>query len=292
MDTHILQAFVAVADTQSFSKAAQILHLTQPGISKRIATLENQLGKPLFDRMGKTVDLTPAGNAFLPFARQILTQLDDGRNAIHQLEGEINGVLSLGTSHHVGLHRLPPILREYQTRYPNVSLDLHFLDSEEACHKVEDGELMLAVVTLPSLEQLNLISECIWIDQLCVVAATDHPLQMQASVEMAELANYPAILPSRGTVTRELLEEAFGEMAQSPHVALSTNFLETNKMLASVGLGWSVLPEGMIDSELLKINVPHLNLQRPLGFVRHKQRTLTNAARAMLELLHQAREKN
>ena len=149
MDIDSLQAFIAVAENQSFSLAAEHLYLTQPAISKRIAALESELDTRLFDRIGRKVELTESGNALLPRARNILLDVEDSRRAISNLSGKITGKLSIGTSHHIGLHRLPPVLRSFTKKYPEVELDLHFMDSEEACQAVAHGDLELGIVTLP-----------------------------------------------------------------------------------------------------------------------------------------------
>lgn len=107
MDLANLSAFIAIAETGSFSGAGERLHLTQPAISKRIAGLEQQLDVRLFDRLGREVTLTEAGRALLPRAYQILNVLDDTRRALTNLTGEVSGRLTLATSHHIGLHRLP-----------------------------------------------------------------------------------------------------------------------------------------------------------------------------------------
>ncbi len=106
MDLANLSAFIAIAETGSFSGAADRLFLTQPAISKRIAGLEQQLGVRLFDRLGREVTLTEAGRALLPRAYQILNVLDDTRRALTNLTGAVSGRLTLATSHHIGLHRL------------------------------------------------------------------------------------------------------------------------------------------------------------------------------------------
>src|SRR5581483_12097643 len=149
MDTQALAAFAEVADSGSFSRAAEKLHLSQPAISKRIAALESQLGRPLFDRVGRAIHLTDAGRTLLPYARRTLQHLEDGKRALTQLAGEVGGRLSFGTSHHIGLHRLPPVLRRYTQKYPQVDLDIHFMDSEVACEAVLAGKLELGIVTLP-----------------------------------------------------------------------------------------------------------------------------------------------
>jgi len=123
MDMANLSAFIAIAETGSFSGAGERLHLTQPAISKRIAGLEQQLDVRLFDRLGREVTLTEAGRALLPRAYQILNVLDDTRRALTNLTGEVSGRLTLATSHHIGLHRLPPrefpLLRSLATELAN-----------------------------------------------------------------------------------------------------------------------------------------------------------------------------
>lgn len=285
MDIANLRAFVEVAETRSFSAAAAQLHLTQPAVSKRIAALEEAFRARLFDRIGRTVDLTEAGRALLPRARRILSELDASRRALSDLSGTVGGTLRLGTSHHIGLHRLPPTLRAFAARYPEVTLDLHFMDSEAACHAVETGDLELAVVTLPPEPRAGLDMQPVWDDPLVVVCAPDHPLAQRRRLRIADLAGHPAILPASSTYTRQIAERAFHELGIELRSSLSTNYLETIKMLVSVGLGWSLLPQTMVDRQLHVLPMRGLQLHRTLGTVRHRERTLSNAARAMLESL-------
>src|SRR5262245_64810855 len=146
MDLASLNAFIAIAETGSFSEAGERLHLTQPAVSKRIASLEQQLSVRLFDRLGREVSLTEAGRALLPRAYQILNVLDDTRRALSNLSGDISGRLTLATSHHIGLHRLPPLLRAFTRAYPQVPLDLTLLASE-----VADEEILHAPVESPMI---------------------------------------------------------------------------------------------------------------------------------------------
>lgn len=285
MDIANLRAFVEVAESESFSIAAAQLHLTQPAISKRVAALETNLGARLFDRIGRSVRPTEAGRALLPRARRILGEVEDSRRALLNLSGNVAGRLSLATSHHIGLHRLPPTLREYVQRYPEVELDLHFMDSEAACHSVETGDLELAIVTLPPDERPSLESITVWDDPLAVVCAPEHPLVNRRRVQLADLAAFPAILPASSTYTRQIAERAFQALGLTLHSTLSTNYLETIKMLVSVGLGWSLLPRTMVDQQLREVPIRALQLHRTLGIVRHRERTLSNAAQAMIDLL-------
>jgi DNA-binding transcriptional LysR family regulator len=281
LDARSFRAFIAVAELGSFSQAAEKLHLTQPAVSKRIAGLETDFGSRLLDRVGRRVQLTEAGRELLPRARRLLEELGDMRRALDSLGERVGGELAMGTSHHVGLHRLPPVLKEFSRRFPGVRLDIQFLDSESACRGVEQGSLELAVVTLPPGPLPPLHIEPLWRDPLCVVVGLDHPLAAAAPRSLAELLECPAVLPAPATYTRDILERALRRRGLELTVGLTTNYLETLKMLAVTGLGWALLPATMVDGSLRTLDVPGLALARELGIVTHARRTLSNAARAM-----------
>lgn len=286
MEITALQAFVAVAEAGSFSQASERLYLTQPAISKRIAQLESELNTRLFDRIGRTISLTESGQALLPRARHILLELEDSRRAISNLSGKIAGRLAIGTSHHIGLHRLPPILRHYTASYPEVELDLHFMDSEEACRAVLHGDLELGVVTLPLEAPRDLQARLVWPDPLDFIVYPEHPLLNEPSpISPPRLCEHPAILPAPGTYTREIIERGFRPYGLSIPIRMGTNYLETIKMMVSVGLGWSVLPRSMLSDDLRVLSVSGIQLSRRLGAVWHGARTLSNAADVMLKQL-------
>ena len=284
MEIDGLKAFLAVADAASFSAAADRLHLTQPAVSKRIALLEQQLNTRLFDRIGRTVRLTHSGQILLTRANQILQQVEDTERAVRNLAGEVAGQLSLATSHHVGLWRLPAVLRRYIASHPGVALDLHFMDSEVAHERIIQGELEMAIITLAPSVHDKLVAEPIWRDELVFVAARGHPLSEEQNIRVDDLAEYSAILPDMTTFTGRIVKGMFEERQLPLNIGMSTNYLETIKMLIGVGLGWSVLPRTMLDDEvvLLNINQP---IERTLGVIHHVNRTLSNAGRAFIETL-------
>lgn len=285
MDTHALTAFIEVADSRSFSKAGERLHLSQPAISKRIAALEDSLGQPLFDRVGRRIDLTDAGRTLLPHARRVLAEMEDARRALSRLSGTVSGRLSIGTSHHIGLHRLPPVLRAFTQAYPDVDLDIQFMDSEDACEEVAQGRLELGIVTLPDAAPDALLMQMIWTDPLSVVVAPNHPLAQGGSPTLNALAAHPAVLPDERTYTHRIVMTALQAHGVAPRIRLSTNYLETLKMLVAIGLGWSVLPCSMLDDSIVAIDRPELSLSRELGAVWHRGRTRSGPARALLGLL-------
>jgi len=288
MDTHSLRVFIAVADSGGFTTAGEQLFLTQPAISKRIAQLEEQLGARLFDRIGRQVHLTEAGQALLPRARQVLSELEDISRSITSLSGRVAGKLRIGTSHHIGLHRLPPILRQFSRQYPEVQLDIHFIDSEEAWEGVLHGDLELGVVTLPPEADPRVQQTVIWNDPLVFMVAPEHPLAQEQSVSLAMLTGYSAILPSPVTFTRRIVEDLFRQQGLTLDISMSTNYLETIHMMVAIGLGWSVLPASMIDSEVIALPMDGVSIRRQLGVVTHPSRSPSNASRCFTELLMRA----
>ncbi|XOV90814.1 MAG: LysR family transcriptional regulator [Pseudomonadota bacterium] len=285
MDLDGIKAFVTVAAEGSFSNAADRLHLTQPAVSKRIALLENQLGVRLFDRIGRTVTLTEAGVVFRERSKQLLTDVEDAQREISNLSGKVAGELSLATSHHIGLWRLPPVLKAYSARFPDVSLDLHFMDSEVAHEQILQGNLELGVITLAPGTNERLTAMPVWRDNLVFMSAPGHPLAAAAQVTLAALSTYPAILPDMSTFTGRIVKRLFDAHRLPLRTSMSTNYLETIKMLVTTGLGWSVLPENMLDQETYRLDVPDVRIHRDLGIIHHNQRTLSNAGRAFINLL-------
>ena len=283
MDIASLQAFTAVAEHNSFSEAAEQLYLTQPAVSKRVAQLEDDLGVSLFDRIGRKVSLTEAGRALLPRARRLLNDAREIRRALADLSGEVGGRLTMGTSHHIGLHRLPEPLKRFTRDHPGVELDIRFMDSEEACHAVEVGDLELAIVTLPPKPLPHLKVETIWDDPLVFMVAADHPLAGKRNLKLETLLQHPAVLPSTNTYTRGILERAVRAQGLELRIGMETNYLETLQMLVASGLGWSLLPETQLNEQVSIVGVRGMELSRQLGAVTHEKRSLSNAALAMID---------
>lgn len=283
MEISELKAFVAVTESGSFSAAARQIHLTQPAISKRIAQLESHFEQRLFDRIGHQVLLTEAGNRLLPHAQTILSTIQNSLNDIGSLQQQPSGTLKIATSYHIGLHHLPGILKSYYVDYPDVELDLRFMDSEDALTGVGKGELELAIITLPPNLPDQLQSIPLWQDPMQIVCSKEHPLAK--SNDIHDLTSYPAILPDSNTITRQLVETELSRYGININVRLSSNHLESIRMMVEIGLGWSVLPKTLASVELQPCQFDELNFSRQLGIITHKQRTLTQAAELMIQRL-------
>ncbi len=284
MDISSLQAFIAVARNGSFSKASEQLFVTQPAISKRVSSLEGELGTQLFNRIARQISLTEAGKQLLPKAQDIVQQAEDMQRYASNLSDNISGNLSIAISHHIGLHRMPPILKEFKFRHPDVQLDILFEDSDQSFSAVEHGDIEFAIITLPNQLPEKLIKETIWHDELNIMVGLEHPLSQQSNINLQILAQYPCVLPGKETETYSIIYRELKKEDLELDVQMETNNLETLKMLVGAGIGWSLLPKTMIDESLRVLRVD-IHLKRELGIVVHRKRSLSNAANALLGLV-------
>jgi len=284
MDIQNIQAFLMVAETGSFSRAAEKLFITQPAVSKRISTLEFALDCQLFDRLGKNVQLTQAGEALIPGYQRILVEMDEARRIISTLRTQVSGHLRFGTSHHIGLHRLPPVLRQYTKKFPEVELDIQFMDSEQASALILQGDIEIALITLPDTIKKPLTTIPVWSDPMECVVANDHLLAKQKTVSVKKLTEHGVLIQSHSTHTRDIIDRAL-KLNTDTKIIMESNYLETIKAMIQNGLGWGVLPESMIDNSLHKLTIKGVVMERHLGVLLHASRTLSSPANALLEAL-------
>ncbi|MCO8072718.1 LysR family transcriptional regulator [Acinetobacter lwoffii] len=284
MNLAAFEAFVKVMETGSISLAADQLFITQPAVTKRIHSLEEYFGVKLFESAGRGVQATHAAHSLLPKVKNWLNELGDIHYTLSHEQGQVQGKLKIGTSHHIGLHHLPSHLRRYVQEYPDVTLDVHFVDSEQAHEQVIAGDLELAFLTLPPRGDARLNYVTIWNDPLVFVVAPFHPLAQQKSLCLEDLLDYPSLLPSSQTYTSQITLAEFEKQGIKPKVSMSNNPLESIRMLVSIGLGWSVLPKTLVNHDLHQLDI-NLEMNRRLGMVWHPGRTQSKAAQTLVQLM-------
>ena len=286
MNTTNLATFVAVMQTGSISGAAEKLYITQPAVSKRIKNLEYEFGTVLFDTVGRSIIPTASAHELLPFVRRWLDDYEACKASLQHAKEVASGRLVIGTSHHIGLHHLAPVLRRFIQTYPAVQREVRFVDSEEAHKAVLEGEISLAFLTLPPTFDRRLNYHTLWSDPLYFVTGTLSSLAQKSKVSLLQLAHYPAILPAANTFTSQITLAEFAKHNLRPYATMSTNPLESIRMLVSVGLGWSVLPETLINQDLIKIDMAeNIELQRHLGLVTNPNLTRSASMQALLSML-------
>ena len=204
---------------------------------------------------------------------------------------QVTGILSFATSHHIGLHHLPQILRQFSDLYPNAILDIHFLDSEQAYERLLLGKIEFALITLAPTSPDGIEHHPLWHDPLHFVISPNHPLaSQQEQLNLSILSQSPAILPDLSTYTGRIIEKLFDQHQIELQTSMSSNYLETIKMMVAVGLGWSVLPTTLLDQDLISINIDQIALSRTLGYITARQRTLSKAGQAFISLLEAEKE--
>jgi len=290
MDINNLEAFIEVAESKSFSRSAESLQLTQPAVSKRIAALESELTLKLFDRMGRSVHLTEAGEVLLPAARKITSEVSRISREISSLGKEVSGKLSIGVTQNIGLDRLARQLKNYRLSYPDVEIDLHVLSADELLGNFESGkvEIILCSANTPNpvaKSHLRLTSIEVFKEKQLVVVANAHPLARLSAVTAVELAEHSAILPQPHSLTRQSIDQMMTRHGVEASVVMEEKDTSTTRSMVANGLGWALLPQSEVEESMAVLNIADLQLNYSQELVSNSNRTLSRAAQAFFALL-------
>ena len=191
-----MRYFMALAEELNFSRAAQRLHMSQPPLSKQIKQLETELGSQLFDRVGRGVRLTEAGELLFAEAQRILSQIEQTKNLIQRVgRGEV-GQITLGFTPSAANEVLPPILLEFGNRYPEVELSLHEMKADQLVDRLSNMWIDVAFLLLP-FEDDRFHCKTVSREPLVIALPSEHPLASEPTVKMRALANEPFVLPAR-----------------------------------------------------------------------------------------------
>jgi DNA-binding transcriptional LysR family regulator len=289
MELRHLTYFVAVAEKLNFSRAAEALHVAQPAVSQQIRALEQDLGVPLFDRVGKRVRLTEAGHAFLPHARQILAAVEAARHEILERGALTRGSTSLGTPSTVSTHLLPNLLTRFKRVHPGLEVTLREAGTESLLKAVEAGELDLAIVSTdvlpPVIEAAPFREE----DYVLAVGAR-HALAERSSARLADLSGEAFILFPEGYKLREVTLSACRRAGFEPRVALDGGAMQSALEFVAAGLGVAIMPQLALEGvkNIHAVRLADQQLRRSLGLVWRKGHYLSPAARALREFLSPA----
>jgi DNA-binding transcriptional LysR family regulator len=248
MELRQLRYLVTVADEGSFTRAAQRLHVAQPGVSAQIKELEREMGEPLLDRSGRTVCLTEAGAAVLPYARAALDAVEGAREAVSELTGLIQGHVTVGTVASVAAFDLPGLLAGFHQRYPGVRITLSEGTSSQLLAELHAGRLDLIVIGATAATERDAavpgaMIQVIASEPLAAVVPAGHPLATREHITVAELRDRPLICLPPGSGLRGCLEEACAEAGFRPHVAFASTDPRMLMRLAAAGLGIALLSE-------------------------------------------------
>jgi DNA-binding transcriptional LysR family regulator len=241
MELRQLEYLVAVADERNFTRAAQRLLVSQPGVSAQIRRLERELGEELLDRSGRSVTPTEAGAAVLPHARAALAAVDSARLAVAELTGLLRGHAAVGTvaSHNVDL---PGVFAQFHARHPHVEITMSEANSDQLVDRLRSGQVDAAIVSIgaeaPAGTQVQVL-----VDEPIVAAVSpDHELAAHQVISLETLRDRPLISLPAGTGLRARLDEASAAAGFTPHIAFEASTPELLAELAAHGLGTAILP--------------------------------------------------
>ena len=282
-----MRTFNLVATEHSFSKAAQILHLTQPAVTQQIKNLEMEMGEALFERLGRSLVLTPAGEALLTFTQPLLNLADQALETVRQFTKE-RGRLTIGAGTTNTIYRLPNLLQLYHRDCPQVELRIRNGDSELITELVYENAVDLGLITtvnnnFPSIIRATpLFKDGIWL-----VAPPDYP----ASLNPTELAGESLILYRAGSGFRRYLEDQFCSCRFTPKVTMELESIEAIIRLVRCGLGLAFLPEVAVKEEITNgvlkaVKVEEWpELYRQTHLIRRQDKYLTWPIKAFLKLV-------
>jgi DNA-binding transcriptional LysR family regulator len=291
MDYDQLASFLEVAKLHSFSRAAEKIYRTQPAISAQVRLLEQECGEKLFDRSGKKVMLTPAGEILQSYAQRIIDLHKEALQAIAELNQTARGKLHLGANEATCLYVLPKTFARFRELYPLVQISIYRNFSHKILQKVQEGAIELGIVTLPqganNMEVIPLFR-----DEMYVIVPVNHPLAKNRSATVEEIANFPLILPKTGH-TRVVLDRLLRDYREHLQVSMELASVETIKKFVGAGLGISVISRAYAQSEvaagLVKlIPLEGLKLYRELGLIYRRDRYLSLPAKVFIETVRES----
>jgi len=285
-----LKAFVTVAQTLSFARASEQLHLSQPALSLAIRGLETALGGPLFSRTTRQVRLTPEGAALLPQALQLQADWENVRHRLMQHFTLQRGHVAIAAMPSFAGAILPDILRRYRQQFPNVEISVHDVVHEQVVEMVTNGRVELGFCFELGTES-QLAFEPLYDDRFIAIVSTESELAKLRQVSWAQLSSQRFISLQRPALMRHLLETSLAEKGMTLHVALECNQLATACQWVAAGLGVSVVPS-FLERQVTAIGVRVLRLVRPtirkpIGLITLPHQQLSAAAEAIRKIVRE-----
>lgn len=256
MNFQQLNVFLTLAQTRNFSETGRLLNLSQPTVTQTLKGLEAQLSTRLMKRSTHAVELTEAGELFLPYAQQMVQLWEEAQIRISKLEKRLRGTLKMGSSMTTSEVILPSLMGHYHRRYPQVQIKVTVNNSERLLAELEEGKLDLAIIEAPLTSKKLCIQPFTKDELVCILSAT-HPvppgMEHADSLTLEQLAELPLIMRERGSGTRLALEEALhqaGISVQRLLIQLELNSSDAIKELVQQGLGAAVISKQLIQKEL------------------------------------------
>jgi DNA-binding transcriptional LysR family regulator len=258
MDFRQLKTFLKIVDSNSFTGAALALGYAQSTVTTQIKNLEEELNTPLFERIGKTICLTPEGKLLIPYARQV-TQIE--RSIFNDLSPTVNlsGHLVIGAAESLCNLLVPKIIRQYKMNYPDVNVEIRFGNSGIFPELLKRGEIDVAFSIGKGMEGTDFVSYLRRKERMCLLVNPQHPLTKNKNVTLEIITQYPLLLTSRSCAYRSALTRMAADKSLPINIALETGNVQALKQFATSGIGITFLPyvavqDSIESGELVELN--------------------------------------
>lgn len=291
MDYDQLASFLEVVKLQSFSRAAEKIYRTQPAISAQVRLLEQECGEKLFDRSGKKVLLTPAGEILRRYAEKMLELQKEALQTIAELNLTPRGKLYIGANEATCLYVLPKTFAKFIQLYPLVQISIYRNFSHKILQKVQEGAVDLGIVTLPQTAN-NMEVIPVFRDEVQVVMPKNHALAKKRSVTVEEVAHHPLILPKTGH-TRVVIDRLLRDYRDHIQISMELASVETIKKFVGAGLGISLISRTYAHPEaaagvLKLVPLEGQKIFRELGLIYRRDRYLSLPAKVFIEVVRKS----
>ena len=283
MELHQLRYFCAVADTASFSRAAEKCHVAQPSLSQQIQKLESELGGRLFDRLGRSVRLTDLGAAFLPRARSVLHELSSAKDELTERLQSESGPVVLGAIPTVAPYWLATRLASFSHKFPKVHLTIAEEITPVLLERLRAGSVDLAVLALP-IRGHEFESYPLFTERLFAALPRSHKLARRPALQLADLRRDPFLFLRDGHCFRDTAVAACDRARLDPRVVFESGHLSSLLAMVGAGMGVSLVPEMAVDKSkpCRFVRIADPQAQRTVAAVVLRGRTLNRGSRALL----------
>ena len=289
MQIESLKVFCDLAETQSFTKAAQINGVTQSAVSQQISALERAFKSLLIERSKKQFRLTREGEVFYEYSKQILQTYASLDSRMQELKDIISGTIRVATIYSIGLHDLPPYIKKFMKSYPTVNVHVEYRQAsqvyEDVCSNIVDLGLIAYPIKDPKIEIVPLHKE-----PLVLVCHPQHPFTKQKSIKLKALAGQKIISFEPDTPTRKALDKILREHHVEVQHVMEFDNVETVKRAVEIDAGISIVPQGSVVQEIQKKTLVSVEIEdgqffRPLAAIYKKNRVLSPAMKQFLTIL-------
>ncbi|MBF0548974.1 MAG: LysR family transcriptional regulator [Deltaproteobacteria bacterium] len=288
MDIRQLRTFRTVARLLNFNRAAEQLHYAQSSISAQIQSLEEELGVPLFDRLGRRVILTEAGLRLLNHAEKIVNLVDE---TLAEMSGssQPQGSLTIRIPESFGVHRLPPVIREFHSRFPNVQLNFITCTHEALANDLRKGLTDLAFLLTESIQAADLVVESLGCEHLVLVAGPDCPLALKPVVQTADLAGKTFLFSRVDCSYRRIFEKMLDQAGVAHDHSLEFYSVEAMKRSVMAGVGLTILPEVAVADDLAQCRLLALpwvegRIEVAILMIRYQEKWLSPSLKAFMDI--------